>query len=64
MPRHDPLLPASSSSALFNDAFILEEMGIQPQSLRAIKAQIVGECMAERLSQLCIEGAAAHLRNK
>ena len=64
MPRHDPLLAASSSSALFNDAFILEEMDIHPQSLQGIKVQIVGECMAERLRQLCTEGAAAHLRNK
>jgi hypothetical protein len=31
MPRHDPLVRASMSSALANDAFILEELGLYPR---------------------------------
>jgi hypothetical protein len=64
MPRHDPLVPASYLSALTNDNFILEEMGVHSQSARGIKVQIIGECMAERLNHVCKKGAAAHLRNK
>jgi hypothetical protein len=64
MPRRDQIVPASSSTALANEAFILDEIGVYPQSQEGIIARVVGECMAARLSRLCMEGAAAHLRNK